>query len=443
MSNSWPSILPTTAPAGEVNDYSGELHANNVKALTLMAQKSHYKPHVLIMPRSLDIGSADKLANAAAKKWKFGANDLTLVVDLRNSSFGINAGADLANKGVNSASIQPYLASVQGRHPLKKTDVSLGISRVLRGVDRAVTRTSTGTTQPGPAAPAPAGQSGFPLLSVLVIVVLLLILIRVVKAGSGTRRMKLAKSDDVQIGDDVDRIERMLGQPGDPAQVPLKEFAKRVKVKNPGDETGTESRDDLVAFESSGNRFLKKKTGESKVLEPSSDGSESENSQQTKLAAFEKALEPMDKEDLAVFAGEPPQPAPELEHKFQKELGDYGEKMMEADAVDSQMADLQAGDEVAAKMPDLPGQVAGQSPAVSGWSMPINMDWPPVNVTAAPAQDSMAASVPVPDSFVPASAAPGSPAAALILCHRPPGCPLLSVLVSKGALRISLSPRRK
>jgi hypothetical protein len=426
VSDSWPSVLPTTAPIKPINDYSGEYSAHNVLVLTTFAQKMHYKPHVLIMPRSLEIGSVDQLAADVAKKWQLGPEDLTLVVDLKGNAIGASVGSALANKGVDGAYLHQMLVPILARHSSHHGDHSLAIRRVMSVVDRAYVR---GVVSP-PGSPQTAARSVVPanahsssgggaLISIFffffLIVFVGIFVISLRNAKSGMRRISLPKNRDA--GDDVDEIKDFIGQSNERAQIPLKEFAKRVHVKNDL-EDGSEDLDSGALDGSPPDprkvpiaaAFLKKRTGEVKRFgaedtaladegliptaadEPTSlaEMGLGSSAAADRTALAEAGMPSPEQADQAFFAPndvvEPKQqrPRPELERDFQKSLGDYGDQMVATDANSSQTAaDLASVDtsaELKTRIPpsflEMPQDNASTPPAPDSPAMPGPLPMP-------------------------------------------------------------------
>jgi uncharacterized membrane protein YgcG len=379
VSDTWPSVLPTTAPIKPINDYSGEFSAHNILVLTTLAQRMHYKPHVLIMPRSVETSSADQLAATIAQEWKLGPDDLTLVVDLKGNSIGASVGSALANKGVDGAYLHQMLAPILARHSSHHNDHFVGIRRVMNVVDRAYVRgvvSPAGSPQTAarPVAPANAHSSSggifIPIFFFLFLIVFIgIFAISLRNAKSGMRRISLPKNRD--IGDDVDEIKDFIGQSKEHVQIPLKEFAKRVHVKNDLEDGGDDLDSGALAGSPAdarkvpiGAAFLKKRTGEVKRFgaedtaladegliptEATNPTSFAEMGVSSSTAAdrtaFAEAGTPSpEQSDQAFFAPndvvEPKQqrPRPELERDFQKSLGDYGDQMVATDANSSQTA---------------------------------------------------------------------------------------------------------
>jgi hypothetical protein len=395
VSDSWPNVLPTTAPLKPVCDYSGELSARNVSVLTGIAQKMKYKPHVVIMPRSLEVGSADQLAANIAGKWRLGPEDLTVVVDLKGNSIGANVGTALANKGIDGVYIQQLAAANLTRHLSYKNDIYSAIRRVMHGVERGYTKgvvSAAGPAQTGVRQLAAAPPSGSGLGSLLggifalfFLIAFFVVIVGMRNAKTNTRRISLPKDRDM--ADDVTAIENLVGQPHERAQVPLKEFAKRVHIKNPladGDEDiDGELRDGIPAADQGkvpiSAAFLKKRTGEfgrsaqvdsslaDEGLTPTKADAQTsfaEASGSSTTATDPSSLAPASgsstmaadpgsfaETDLPspaaanqpFFAAndtvEPQQrPRPELEREFQKSLGDYGDQMVATDSSSAQTA---------------------------------------------------------------------------------------------------------
>jgi uncharacterized membrane protein YgcG len=359
MSNSWPAVLPETVPAKPINDYSGELSAANVRMLSNLTKKMHYNSHVVILPRATDIGSADSLATDAFNKWQLGAKDILLIVDLDHSTVGSSMGASLANKGISTEYVRQMVPALGGKNGFSRGTTYGTIARVMRAVDRserAALQTADAGENPATVPVSYSGANAFSSLGVFMLVSFVaVIMIFRVRITAGTRRMTLNKSGKLQIGDSDDAADLNV-------QVPLREFAKRVHVKNPDEDydtaaTSAQGLADEVMRKGRINtaEFLKKhsdqiKTGqvsgdndsalEAKFGPPQTEGHATFAQLGTVIAESESTfanVEPAAPEsdqarqfDVAEQAETKPT-KPELERRFQSDLGNYGDQMVKGD----------------------------------------------------------------------------------------------------------------
>jgi hypothetical protein len=262
------------------------------------------------------------------------------------------------------------------------------IARVMRAVDRserAALQTADAGESPATVPVSYPGANAFSSLGVFMLVSFVaVIMIFRLRNTAGTRRMTLNKSGKLQIGDSDDAADLNV-------QVPLREFAKRVHVKNPDEDydtaaTSAQGLADEVMRKGRINtaEFLKKHSDQIKTAKVSAANDSALEAEfgppQTEGHATFAQLGTVIAESESTFANvEPAAPEsdqvrqfdvaeqaeqaekaekaetkptkPELERRFQSDLGNYGDQMVKGDRD-------QSADNSSAAAPNLASSIA-------------------------------------------------------------------------------------